>query len=89
MKRVLHPLFGQLASVTRQGVARQVVNLRGKNSILQSKPPNRIAVTEKQRNRLVRTGWRQGIQLKELISIVSNGLFLLWVRQAVTVKGAT
>lgn len=88
MRQVLHPLFALLASVTRQELARQVAYLKEENRILRSKLPNQITVTAKERNRLVKVGKKLGAQLKDLISIVTYGSFLRWVRTSVLVTGA-
>ena len=80
MSRLFHPLFALLASVTRQDLARQVAYMREENRVLRSKLPKLVSVTEKERNRLVRAGRKLGIKLKELISIVTYGSFLRWVR---------
>jgi putative transposase len=88
MRQVLHPLFALLASVTRQELARQVAYLKEENRILRSKLPAQIRVTEKERLRLVKVGRKLGTQLKNLISIVTYGSFLRWVRNLVPVDGA-
>ena len=82
MSRILHPLFALLASATRQDLARQVAYLKEENRILRSRLPAPISVTAKERQRLIRVGRKLGAQLKELISIVTYGSFLRWIRNA-------
>ena len=82
MSRILHPLFALLASATRQDPARQVAYLKEENRILRSRLPVQISVTPQERQRLLRVGRKLGAQLKELISIVTYGSFLRWIRNA-------
>lgn len=81
MRHLLYPLFEQLAFVTRQKLARQLVYLK-ENRILRSRLPRQVNVTAKNRQRLIKVGKKLGTQLKELISIVSYGSFLRWIREA-------
>ena len=82
MSLILHPLFALLASATRQELAGQVAYLKEENRILGSRLPAQISVTAKERQRLLRVGRKLGAQLKELISIVTYGSFLRWIREA-------
>ena len=82
MGRILHPLFALLASVTRQDLARQVAYLKEENRILRARLPERLVATDQEKRRLLRFGKKLGLQLKELISIVSYQSFLRWVREA-------
>jgi putative transposase len=66
-----------LASVTRQELARQVAYLKEENRILRARLPERLVVTPQEKRRLLRCGRKLGLQLKELISIVSYR----WVRE--------
>lgn len=82
MGRILHPLLALLASVTRQELARQVAYLKEENRILRSRLPERLVATDQEKRRLLRCGRKLGVQLKELISIVSYQSFRRWVREA-------
>ena len=82
MGRLFHPLFALLASATRQELARQVAYLKEENRLLRARLPERIVTTPQERKRLLRVGRRLGVQLKELISIVSYQSFLRWIREA-------
>jgi putative transposase len=82
MGRILHPLLALLASVTRQELARQVAYLKEENRILRARLPERLVATEQEKRRLIRCGRKLGVQLKELISIVSYQSFRRWVREA-------
>lgn len=81
MGRILHPIFALLASVSRQELARQVAYLREENRILRARLPEHLVTTPYERRRLLRFGRRLGVQLKELISIVSYQTFRRWVRE--------
>lgn len=81
MGRILHPLLTLLASVTRQELARQVAYLKEENRILRARLPGRVDVTPQEKRRLLRCGRRLGVQLKELMSIVSYQSFRRWVRE--------
>ena len=81
MGRILHPLFALLASVTRQDLARQVAYLKEENRILRARLPERLVATDQEKRRLLRFGKKLGMQLKELISIVTYQSFLRWVRE--------
>jgi putative transposase len=82
MGRILHPLLALLASVTRQELARQVAYLKEENRILRARLPERLTATDQEKRRLLRCGRKLGVQLKELISIVSYQSFRRWVREA-------
>ncbi|MBX3444917.1 MAG: DDE-type integrase/transposase/recombinase [Planctomyces sp.] len=79
--RLLHPLLALLASVTRQELALQVAYLREESRILRARLPGNVRTTPRERQRLIRAGRRLGLQLKELISIVSYPTFLRWIRE--------
>jgi putative transposase len=82
MGRNPHPLLSLLASVTRQELARQVAYLKQENRILRARLPERLVATDQEKRRLLRCGRKLGLQLKELISIVSYQSFRRWVREA-------
>lgn len=82
MDRILHPLLSLLASVTRQELARQVAYLKEENRILRARLPRRVDITPQEKRRLLRCGRKLGVQLKELMSIVSYQSFRRWVREA-------
>ncbi len=81
MSLILHPLFALLASVSRQELARQVAYLREENKILRARLPERLVATPQEKRRLLKFGRRLGVQLRELISIVSYQTFVRWIRQ--------
>jgi putative transposase len=82
MHRLLHPLFGFLASLTRQELARQVAYLKAENRILRARLPERLVATPSEKRRLIRLGKKLGTQLRELISIATYQTFQRWVRDA-------
>jgi putative transposase len=71
MKTILHPIFALLASVTWQELARQVAYLKEENRILRARLPERLVATPEEKRRLLKFGRRLGVQLRNLISIVT------------------
>jgi len=80
-KRILHPLFNLLGSLTHQEMARQVSYLKEENKVLRGRLPDRISTTENERKRLIRAGKKLGPQLKDLMSIVTYQSFRRWIRE--------
>ncbi len=81
MKPILHPIFALLASVTREEFARQIAYLKEENRILRARLPDRLVATPKERRRLLKFGRKLGVQLRDLISIVSYQSFIRWIRE--------
>jgi hypothetical protein len=79
-RRILHPLFHLLGSLTHQEMARQVSYLKEENKVLRERLPDRISTTEQERKRLIRAGKKLGPQFKDLMSIVTYQSFRHWVR---------
>jgi putative transposase len=77
---ILHPIFALLASVTRQELARQVACLKEENKILRARLPERLVATPQEKRRLLKVGRKLGVQLRDLISIVSYQTFVRWIR---------
>ena len=80
-KRILHPLFHLLGSLTQQELARQVAYLKEENKVLRERLPERVSPTEKERKRLIRAGRKLGPQLQDLMSIVTYQSFRRWIRE--------
>ena len=70
-----------IAGSTQRELARQVRYLKVENEILRSKLPARITVTPKERQRLVKFGDKLGKALHRLVTIVTPGTFLRWIRE--------
>ena len=70
-----------IAGSTQRELARQVRYLQVENEILRSKLPARITVTPKERQRLVKFGAKIGKALHQLVTIVTPGTFLRWIRE--------
>ena len=81
MNPILHPIFALLASVTRQELARQVTYRRKENKILRARLPERLVATPQEKRRLLKFGRKLGVQLRDLISIVSDQSFVRWIRK--------
>lgn len=71
-----------IARSTQKELARQVSYLKAENQILRSRLPDRISLTEREKNRLVRFGKKLGSALNELASIVHPGTIRRWIREA-------
>jgi putative transposase len=77
--RLLQPLFALFASATDSQLARMVEYLKAENRILREKLPKRLAVTPRERNRLVKLGAKVGSAIKDLITIVTPRAFRRWL----------
>lgn len=79
MGRIFHPLLVILANATHRDLVAQIQYLKAENEILRSKLPDRVTVTERERQRLIKLGTKTGAAIKELISIVTHRTFQRWV----------
>ncbi len=79
MRRLYQSLMLVLATATDRELARMVQFLRAENQILYARLTERIAVTPKERRRLVRLGRGLGAKLRELITVVSYRTFTRWL----------
>src|SRR3954467_9449173 len=70
-----------LAKATDRELARMVTYLKEENRILRARLPERINVTPKERQRLLRFGRRLGKAIHSVVTIVSPGTFLRWLRE--------
>lgn len=83
MKRVIRSLLLFLATATDRELARQVQFLKVENQILRSKLPRCVALTPRERQRLLKFGRKLGPALKELLTIVTLRTFYRWKSQAI------
>ena len=79
MTKLLHPLLLLIAGATDRQLARHVQYLKEENRILRARLAERIVVTAKERQRLLRFGRPVGAAIRELITIVSPRTFARWV----------
>jgi putative transposase len=70
-----------LAKATDRELARMVSYLKEENRILRARLPERINMTPKERQRLVRFGRHLGRAIHQAVTIVSPGTFLRWLRE--------
>lgn len=70
-----------IAGSTQRELARQVRYLKVENEVLRSKLPARITVTPKERQRLLKFGAKLGKAIHQLVTIVTPGTFLRWIRE--------
>lgn len=69
MAAIVHPLLALLASLRRQQLAQRVTYIQAENQILRSKLPQRIALNNQERRRLI-WAWHQGPDLdRQLFAI--------------------
>ena len=77
-----------IAGSTQKELARQVSYLKAENQILRSRLPDRISLTQREKNRLVRFAKNLGSALNELATIVHPGTIRRWIRDASGKKSA-
>jgi putative transposase len=77
-----------IARSTQKELARQVSYLKAENQILRSRLPDRISLTQREKNRLVRFAKNLGSALNELATIVHPGTIRRWIREAAAKKSA-
>jgi putative transposase len=77
-----------IAGSTQKELARQVSYLKAENQILRSRLPDRISLTQREKNRLVRFAKNLGSALNELATIVHPGTIRRWIRDAAGKKSA-
>jgi len=70
-----------LTQATDRELARIVRYLVEENRILRARLPERINVTRKERNRLLRFGRDLGSTIRQVVHIVSPSTFLRWIRE--------
>ena len=77
-----------IARSTQKELARQVSYLKVENQILRSRLPDRISLTQREKNRLVRFAKNLGSALNELATIVHPGTIRRWIRETVAKSSA-
>ncbi len=77
-----------IARSTQKELARQISYLKVENQILRSRLPDRISITQRERNRLVRFAKNLGSAFNELATIVHPGTIRRWIREASAKKSA-
>ena len=75
-----------IARSTQKELARQVSYMKAENPILRSRLPDRIRLTQREKNRLVRFAKNLGSALNELATIVHPGTIRRWTREAAAKK---
>ena len=70
-----------LAKATDRELARMVSYLKEENQILRARLPERINVTPKERQRLLRFGRNLGTTIQHVVTIVSPNTFMRWLRE--------
>jgi putative transposase len=81
MTKLFQSLLVVISSATHAQLTRQIQYLKGENEILRSKLQARITVTLAERKRLVKFASKLGGMLRHLVSIVTPGTVLRWIRE--------
>jgi putative transposase len=79
MPRFVQPLPLLLANLTDRKLAAAVQYLKVENEILRARLPKRIAITPREKHRLVRLGRSVGGRIKEFVSLVTPRTFPRWM----------
>jgi putative transposase len=82
MFKAYQALMLVLAQATEKELAAQVQYLKAENQILRARLPKRIIVTPVERRRLLKLGRPLGAAINALITIVTPGTFVRWIREA-------
>lgn len=82
MFKVYQRLLLVLAQATEKELTAQVQYLKAENQILRARLPKRILVTPVERRRLLKLGRALGAAINRLITIVTPGTFVRWIREA-------
>jgi len=77
-----------IARSTEKELVRQVSYLKTENQILRSRLPDKISLTEREKNRLVRFAKKLGSALNELATIVHPGTIRRWIRESRSQKAS-
>jgi putative transposase len=87
-RNVYTSLMLVIAGSTNKELARQVSYLKAENEILRSRLPDRISLTQREKNRLIRFAKNLGSALNELATIVHPGTIRRWIREAAATTSA-
>ncbi|MDY3563006.1 hypothetical protein R5W23_004489 [Gemmata sp. JC673] len=79
MARALQPLWLLLASATDSQLTSVVEYLKAEDRILRDKLPDRVSVTARERERLLKLGQPLGSALRAVVTIVSYRTFCRWM----------
>ena len=82
MFKVYQRLLLVLAQATEKELTAQVRYLKAENQILRARLPKRILVTPVERRRLLKLCRALGAAINRLITIVTPGTFVRWIREA-------
>ena len=81
MASIFRSLLFVIAGATQRDLARQVRYLKVENEVLRAKLPARITITPKERQRLLKFGENLGKAIHQIVTIVTPGTFLRWIRE--------
>ena len=78
MPRLLEPFWLLLVTLSEKELGQTIEFLREENRILRDKLPERITITPRERNRLVKLGAKLGSAFNGIITIVTPRTFARW-----------
>jgi putative transposase len=81
MASIFQSLLLVIAGSTQKELARHIKYLKVENEIPRSKLPERITITSKERQRLLKFGARLGKAIHQIVTIVTASTFLRWIRE--------
>jgi putative transposase len=81
MASIFRSLLFVIAGASQRELARQVRYLKVENEVLRAKLPARITITPKERQRLLKFGAKLGKAIHQMVTIVTPGTFLRWIRE--------
>jgi putative transposase len=81
MASIFRSLLFAIAGATQRELARQVRYLKVENEVLRGKLPERITVTANERQRLLKFGAKLGKAIHQIVTIVTPGNFMRWIRE--------
>ena len=81
MSSIFRSLLFVIAGASQRELARQVRYLKVENEVLRAKLPTRITITPKERQRLLKFGAKLGKAIHQIVTIVTPGTFLRWIRE--------
>jgi len=81
MVSIFRSLLFVIAGASQRELARQVRYLKVENEVLRAKLPARVTITPRERQRLLKFGIKLGKAIHQIVTIVTPGTFLRWIRE--------
>src|SRR5262245_6444092 len=81
MVSIFRSLLFVISGASQRELARQVRYLKVEIEVLRAKLPARITITARERQRLLKFGTKLGKAIHQIVTIVTPGTFLRWIRE--------